>query len=48
MLDYFTTPHGLMVMMILGFIFTGVMFVLLSGLGGSISAKLLRRKGPPA
>jgi len=48
MLDYFTTPHGLMVMMILGFIFTGVMFVLLSGLGGSISAKLLRRKRPPA
>jgi hypothetical protein len=48
MLDYFTTPHGLMVMMILGFAFTGVMFVLLSGLGGSISAKLLHRKRPPA
>jgi hypothetical protein len=48
MLDYFTTPHGLMVMMILGFAFTGVMFVVLSGLGGSISAKLLHRKGPPA
>jgi len=48
MLDYFTTPQGLVVMMILGFAFTGVMFVLLSGLGGSISAKLLHRKGPPA
>src|SRR6266536_4138768 len=48
MLDYFTTPQGLVVMMSLGFAFTGVMFVLLSGLGGSISAKLLRRKGPPA
>jgi len=48
MLDYFTTPHGLVVMMIMGFAFTGVMFVLLSGMGGSISAKLLHRKGPPA
>ncbi len=48
MLDYFTTPQGLVVMMILGFAFTGVMFVLLSGLGGSISAKLLHRRGPPA
>jgi len=48
MLEYFTTPHGLIVMMILGFAFTGVMFMLLSGVGGSISAALLRRKGPPA
>jgi len=47
MLDYFLTPHGFVVMMIVGMIFTGVIFVLLSGVGGSISAALLRRKEPP-
>lgn len=48
MLDYFLTPHGLMLMMALGLIFIGVLFVLLSGAGGAISAALLRRKGPPS
>lgn len=47
MLDYFLTPHGLMLMMIVGVIFMAIAFVLLSGIGGSISAALLRRKEPP-
>ncbi len=48
MLDYFLTPRGLVVMMVLGFLFTAIMFVLLSGIGGAIFAVLLRRKNPPA
>ena len=48
MLEYFTSPQGLVVMMVLGFVFICVAFVLLSGLGGVISAALLRRKNPPA
>ena len=48
MLEYFTSPQGLVVMMALGFVFICVAFVLLSGLGGAMSAALLRRKGPPA
>lgn len=47
MLDYFLSPHGLLVMMTVGLIFMGLMFVLLSGVGGAISAALLRRKEPP-
>jgi hypothetical protein len=47
MLDYFTTPQGMAFMMGVGFVFMGVIFVLLSGLGGAISASLLRRKDPP-
>jgi len=47
MLDYFLTPHGLMMMMVVGLILMGILFVLLSGIGGSISATLLRRKEPP-
>ncbi len=47
MLDYFMTPPGLVFMMVFGFIFMCIAFVLLSGLGGAISAGLLRRKGPP-
>ena len=47
MLEYFLTPHGLMVMMVVGIVVMAVLFVLLSGLGGSVSAALLRRKGPP-
>jgi MFS family permease len=48
MLDYFTSPHGLVVMLVMGGVFICVAFVLLSGLGGAISAALLRRKGPRA
>jgi hypothetical protein len=45
--DYFLTPQGMALMMIFGFVFTCILFVLLSGAGGAISASLLRRKGPP-
>src|SRR5207245_8789509 len=45
--DYFTTPQGLVVLMVFGLVLTCVAFVLLSGLGGAVSAALLRRKGPP-
>ena len=48
MLEYFLTPHGLMLMMVLGLVLMGVLFVVLSGAGGAISAALLRRKGPPS
>jgi MFS family permease len=44
--DYFVSPHGLMVMVVASGIFFCVTFVLVSGLGGAISASLLRRKGP--
>ena len=47
-LDFFTTPQGLIVVMVLSFFFAGIMFVLLSGLGGSISATLQRRRRPRA
>jgi len=47
MLDYFLTPHGLLVMMIGGLVLICVMFVLVSGIGAAISAALLRRKDPP-
>ena len=45
--EYFMTPQGMAVMMVIGFVFMGVLFVLLSGAGGAISASLLRRKAPP-
>jgi len=44
MMDYFATPQGLVFMMIFGIIFTGVIFVLLSGIGGAVSAAMFRRK----
>jgi hypothetical protein len=45
--EYFLTPQGMAFMMIVGFIFTGVLFIVLAGVGGAISASLLRRKAPP-
>ena len=45
-LDYFLTPNGLAVMITVGLIFMCIAFVLLAGLGGAVSALLLRRKGP--
>jgi hypothetical protein len=45
--DYFMTPQGMAFMMIVGFVFMCILFVLLSGVGGAISASLLRRKAPP-
>jgi putative effector of murein hydrolase len=35
-------------MMIGGLVLMSVVFVLVSGIGGAISAALLRRKGPPS
>jgi hypothetical protein len=46
-LDYFATAQGMIVMLVLGFAFMAIAFVVLSGAGGTISAFLLRRKGPP-
>jgi len=46
-MEYLTTPQGMAFLMVVGFVFMGVLFVLLSGLGGAISASLLRRKAPP-
>ena len=48
MLDYFTTSPGMIVMMILGLMFMAIGFVVLSGLGGAVTAVLLGRKDPPA
>jgi hypothetical protein len=48
MLDYFLTPPGMAMMLIVGMIFTCFVFVLLAGIGGAASASLLRRKGPPS
>jgi len=45
--EYFMTPQGMAFMMIFGFVIMCSMFVLLSGIGGAISASLLRRKRPP-
>ncbi len=44
MMEYFATPQGMVFMMIFGIIFTGVIFALLSGIGGAVSAAMLRRK----
>ena len=48
MLEYFISPHGMVVMLVMGGILICVAFVLLSGLGGAISAALFRKKGPRA
>ena len=47
MMEYFLTPQGLVWMVILGLIFLGITFVLLSAIGGAVSAALLGRKPPP-
>jgi hypothetical protein len=44
--DYFTTPHGMVVYVILSLVFSWAAFVLLSGVGRAISAAVLRKKGP--
>jgi hypothetical protein len=46
-MEYFMTPGGLAFLMVFGSAFMCVLFVLLSGIGGAISAALLRRKLPP-
>lgn len=45
--EYFMTPSGMAFVMVIGFVFTCILFVLLAGVGGTISASLLRRKAPP-
>jgi hypothetical protein len=47
MMEYFLTPQGLVWMVILGLIFLAITFVLLSAIGGAVSAALLGRKPPP-
>jgi len=47
MLDYLTTPSGLGLMILAGFLFMAAVFILLSGAGALLSASLLERKGPP-
>lgn len=44
-LEYFMTPHGFVIMLILLGLLTCVMFVLLGGVGGIISASIGRRRG---
>ena len=46
MMDYFLTPQGMAVLMVLGLIVVCIVFVLLGGIGGAVSAGLLRRKDP--
>ena len=45
-LDYFITAHGMIVFMILCMVLACGAFVLLSGLGGAVSATRFRGKGP--
>jgi len=47
MLDYFRTPPGLVLMMIVGLILMFIAFVLFSALGGALGAALLRRRDVP-
>lgn len=42
--DYFASPQGMAVLMIFGLVLICVAFVLLAGIGGAISASLVRRK----
>jgi hypothetical protein len=44
MLEYFLSPHGLTLIMALAAVFMAIIFICLSGIGGMISARLLRRK----
>jgi MFS family permease len=45
--DYFATPHGLIVWLVMSGVVICVAFVLLSGVAGAVSARL-GRKGPRA
>jgi MFS family permease len=44
--EYFSSPQGLTIFLELSVIMSGVIAVLLSGIGGVLSAFLLSRKGP--
>jgi len=43
-LEFFMTPDGLIYLMIVGSLFMCLLFVIFSGIGGAISASLLRRR----
>ena len=47
-LEYLMTPQGLTIGLAVSVALIGVFFVLLSGIGGAVSASILRRKGPPS
>jgi hypothetical protein len=47
-LEYLMTPQGLTIGLAVSVVLIGVFFVLLSGVGGAVSASILRRKGPPS
>jgi drug/metabolite transporter (DMT)-like permease len=47
MLDYLTTPPGIALMILAGFLVMAAVFILLSGAGALLSASLLDRKDPP-
>lgn len=47
MLDYFVSSRGMAVVIVAGFVLMAVIFVLLSGIGGAVSASFLGRKSPP-
>jgi MFS family permease len=47
-LEYLMSPQGVTVGLVIGIVVMGVFFVLLSGVGGTVSASILRRKGPPS
>lgn len=44
MLDYFLTPHGVVVMIVAGIVISGIAFVLFSGLAALFTSTLLRGK----
>ena len=46
-IEYLKTQEGLTFFLIFGAVAVGVLFVVLCGLGGAVSAALLRRKLPP-
>jgi len=46
-LEYFLTPQGLAFLMVFASALMCVLFALLAGIGGAVSAALLRRKLPP-
>jgi hypothetical protein len=47
MLDYFRTPPGLVLIMIMGLVLMFIAFVVFSAIGGALGAALLRRRDIP-
>jgi len=47
-LEYLMTPPGLTIGLAVSVVLIGIFFVLLSGVGGAVSASILHRKGPPS